>query len=169
MTNDVHPFERAGLGLAPFRCVSVTDAGRIARGCEYCGTGIRILCTIKSADGRHFVVGSDCVAKTSIKVDMTLALEVRKQVDEIKREKAARRREAKRAAEWECAVAAIREAREILERYPDRLTDKPHPAYAGKTYRDYAQFILANAGATTTLWMCGQIKRVAREREEAPR
>ena len=68
----MHVFTRAGLGKAPFRCVGMTEKvikypdGTTQAGgsCAYCGTGIRYACNIRSADGREFVVGSDCVAKT---------------------------------------------------------------------------------------------------------
>lgn len=68
----MHVFERAGLGLAPFRCVGFgesyivhPDGTTQASGCcAYCSTGIRYTCRIRSRDGREFVVGTDCVAKT---------------------------------------------------------------------------------------------------------
>lgn len=69
----LHVFERANLGRAPFRCIgyveksyqATPDAPKQPGGsCDYCGTGIYLQCRIKSADGRTFKVGSDCVAKT---------------------------------------------------------------------------------------------------------
>lgn len=68
----VHVFERANLGKAPFRCVGFSeivithpDGSTQAGGsCDYCSTGIRYACHIRSADGRTFKVGTDCVAKT---------------------------------------------------------------------------------------------------------
>lgn len=69
----VHVFERAGLGKAPFRCVGVVQKSYQASpdspvqpggSCDYCGTGIYFHCMIRSADGRTFKVGSDCVFKT---------------------------------------------------------------------------------------------------------
>lgn len=68
-----HVFEAAGLGKAPFRCVGVVEVTYQAcpgapiqpgGSCDYCGTGISIHCKIKSADGKEFKVGSDCVRKT---------------------------------------------------------------------------------------------------------
>lgn len=69
-----HPFEKAGLGKAPFSCTHVTEnvwengdgttkAGGV---CDYCGTGIRWEFWIKGsiAGARQFKVGCDCVAKT---------------------------------------------------------------------------------------------------------
>jgi len=69
-----HPFEKAGLGKAPFSCTGVsenvwdngdgtTKAGGV---CDYCGTGIRWEFWIKGsiANAKQFKVGCDCVAKT---------------------------------------------------------------------------------------------------------
>lgn len=66
-----HAFELAGLGKAPFQFVGFSenvikypDGSTKAGGtCQYCFTGIRFECRIKSADGKTFVVGSDCVNK----------------------------------------------------------------------------------------------------------
>lgn len=74
-----HVFEAAGLGLAPFRCTGVTvDVGprNLGNGCtvgapgqpmgtcDFCGTGILYCFHILSSDGKRFIVGCDCVAKT---------------------------------------------------------------------------------------------------------
>lgn len=71
-TETRHVFTAAGLGAAPFTCVAVRDNAvnngdgtmRPNGTCDFCGTGIRYECVIRSADGREFVVGCDCVAKT---------------------------------------------------------------------------------------------------------
>lgn len=69
----LHCFERAGLGLAPFRCVDmITKKYQACQGapvqpggcCDYCGNGIMFCFVIKSRDGKTFEVGSDCVART---------------------------------------------------------------------------------------------------------
>ena len=69
----VHVFESAGLGLAPFRLDGFSESKfQAAPGapvqpgstCDYCGQGIMIVCAIRSADGKRFKVGCDCVAKT---------------------------------------------------------------------------------------------------------
>jgi hypothetical protein len=69
-----HPFEKTGLGKAPFSCTHVTenvfalpDGTTKAGGCcDYCGTGIRWEFWIKGsvAGAKQFKVGCDCVAKT---------------------------------------------------------------------------------------------------------
>src|SRR5262245_32855473 len=69
--DDRHPFERAGLGKAPFRFVthrenwySACQGHRQPGGtCDYCLNGIANEFVIRSVDGREFVVGSDCVMK----------------------------------------------------------------------------------------------------------
>lgn len=69
-----HPFEKAGLGKAPFSCTHVTEnvfalpdgTSKAGGCCDYCGTGIRWEFWIKGsiAGARQFKVGCDCVAKT---------------------------------------------------------------------------------------------------------
>ena len=69
-----HPFEKSGLGKAPFSCTHVTEKvwdngdGTTKAGgfCDYCGTGIRWEFWIKGsiAGAKQFKVGCDCVAKT---------------------------------------------------------------------------------------------------------
>ncbi len=80
----VHVFEAAGLGKAPFTwvgyfedrggkqmttanglVVTVGSPGQPMGTCDYCGTAIAICCRIQSSDGKSFIVGSDCVAKTN--------------------------------------------------------------------------------------------------------
>ena len=73
----LHPFEISGLGLAPFRFVgferkvgpinladglTIGAAGQPMGMCDHCGQGIANCFSIKSSDGKTFIVGSDCVA-----------------------------------------------------------------------------------------------------------
>lgn len=57
----VHPFEAAKLGRAPFAC---TDCTIGEHRCAYCTTPLKYLYHIRSADGRTFIVGSECVKQT---------------------------------------------------------------------------------------------------------
>jgi hypothetical protein len=68
-----HVFEKAGLGRAPFKVVGCFELKwqahpgapvRAGGSCDYCGNAIMYAARIKSADGRTFKVGSDCVART---------------------------------------------------------------------------------------------------------
>lgn len=106
----VHPFERARLGRAPFRFAGMHESvysaapGHSQPGgtCEFCGMGIRYVCTVEGADGKRFSVGTDCVARVGETAEI---------VAEIK----AWRRE--RAAEIRAQVRAERDlAREAAER-----------------------------------------------------
>jgi hypothetical protein len=68
-----HCFERAGLGLAPFRVTGFYTSKYCAApgapilpgtSCDYCGTGIMYVCEITDRNGTHFKVGCDCVGRT---------------------------------------------------------------------------------------------------------
>jgi len=82
-TANVHCFEKAGLGFAPFKLVGIETTAdrqlintqRASNGmmfttnmcggtCDYCGMAIMDVYKIKSADGKTFKVGCDCVLKT---------------------------------------------------------------------------------------------------------
>ena len=153
-TTTVHPFEKAGLGLAPFRYVGmvhqdirdgVRHLGETAGGCyittnpggtcDYCGMAIVNMFTIKSADGKTFKVGCDCLAKVDAK------LTVRAKVDVKAKKKAA-------------DAARIKAARESLPR-AESLRLAPHPtawgAANGKTMADWCEWMFVNAGTTGKL------------------
>lgn len=107
----MHPFEKSGLGIAPFRCVGVqenvfvhADGSTKAGGsCHYCGTGIRWEFLIQGQDDRIFKVGCDCVEKTyreygaEVQGFRAVRLEHARQRREVG---ATARREARKAA-WE--------------------------------------------------------------------
>jgi hypothetical protein len=106
-----HKFEKAGLGLAPFRCVGVVEhfitypGGRTqaAGTCDYCGTGIRFEYLIKSSDGNKFVVGSDCVEKVG---EVGQFRETRLKFARERRADSAAVRRAQREALWNAEIAA---------------------------------------------------------------
>jgi hypothetical protein len=148
-TTYLHKFEAAGLGKAPYRLVGFEEKRfQAAPGapmqpgtcCDYCGTGIVDTFWLKSADGRTFKVGCDCVEKVSQKGDRVLSA-VQKAANKMKRE------------------AAAKSLRKRLDRIyarldadPAFLTDAPHPnGFAGKTLRDWAEWMFAHAGAAGSL------------------
>ncbi len=121
-----HPFERAGLGLAPFRFVSMTESvHHVCQGvtqpgssCDYCGTAIRYVCHIESADKRRFKVGTDCVLKLE-RSDNRLVSAVKRaqQVRDKERRDVKRAAQwAERKARWAAEAEAARPERERLER-----------------------------------------------------
>jgi hypothetical protein len=139
---DVHPFERAGLGLAPFRFVGVTENmirhpdGTCQPGgtCDYCANGIRWECHVLSADGKRFKVGCDCIGRLASRTNASTAdRALVKSADDAQRRirnaaaraRSAAKREAaaaERAAKWEAgrvereAAAAARETERAAER-----------------------------------------------------
>lgn len=121
-----HKWQEQGLGVAPFRAVCVislpdrslaeantsvyntmmAEACQEARGfgvglgtCDSCGMALQNNFVIRDANGKHFVVGCDCVRKTE-----DAKLVDRAEYLEKQRQKAIR--EAKRQAAWEARRAA---------------------------------------------------------------
>lgn len=108
-----HPFEKSGLGKAPFSCTHVTEnvwengdgttkAGGV---CDYCGTGIRWEFWIKGsiAGAKQFKVGCDCVAKIGWGIDRFL--EVRAEHTRARRQAGAQKRRDARKAQIEAERA----------------------------------------------------------------
>jgi hypothetical protein len=80
---NVHPFEAAGLGSAPFRVAGMSErtfqacpGAPVKAGgcCKFCYTGIRWAIIVVSDDGQVFDVGTDCANK----VDPSFAREARR-------------------------------------------------------------------------------------------
>lgn len=129
----VHPFEKSGLGKAPFRFVcmismpsnslagtnpsaynaamreavySARSFGVRCGACYYCGMGLLNNFVIRSADGMHAIVGCDCVER--INFDPSLNRSIKNAV----RELAAKRKAAKKVNAAKAAkIAAKAEAR----------------------------------------------------------
>ena len=110
----LHPFESAGLGQAPFRCVGVREnvysacPGHVQAGgsCKYCGQGIRYECVIQSSDGKTFVVGMDCVRKV-YREDNRVLQAAERAMAKINKAKRDASREAKREAQRVIFVAEL--------------------------------------------------------------
>ena len=117
-----HPWEEAGLGLAPFRFIALAqlpprslqaqnpDAYNLAMNelptyaplgtCHYCGHALRNNFIIESSDGKKFVVGSDCVEKIDLPGSSALKLkdDVKKALIAARKEKKDKERLERRAA-----------------------------------------------------------------------
>lgn len=138
--NMVHKFELAGLGKAPFKFIGVEHkvyqacpGAPIQPGgsCDYCATAISYFFWCKSADGKTFKVGCDCIAKVG---DAGL----KRAVDKVKKEQLKARQAARIASG--AAMLADPELREKLEA-------QPHPyGFTGKTLLDWCNWMLDNAG-----------------------
>lgn len=175
----VHPFEARGLGSAPFRCIGVerrvgpirTIVGGVtcevgAPGqpmgtCAYCGTGIADCYAVKSSDGKEFVVGCDCVRRVSAEFDGTIPPDFRRAIAKLEREK----RDEKRVEKEAKVAARVVVVREILSANPNLLKDEQHPspwrATQGETLRDYAEWVLSNAGASGRDAICKMVEQAA--------
>lgn len=115
-----HPWEIAGLGLAPFSFLGMTEnAFRMPNGsskaggsCDYCGTGIRYEFHCASSDGRRFKVGCDCIARCHLPAE-TIVVQATRTLKEHQRKARREKREISRKAEREARQderAAKREA-----------------------------------------------------------
>jgi hypothetical protein len=169
-TNTIHPFEAAGLGLAPFRYVGMVQqnvsGGLRSLGtsggvefftkpggtCAYCGTYIVQMFNIRSADGKEFHVGCDCVRKTG---DNNL-------IRIIEQDEKAARKATKLARENARIAAAVAK----LPAVQGTLAAEPHPTEAaanrGRTLLDWVRWMLENAGQAGKLRVASVIERAAK-------
>lgn len=156
----LHPFERAKLGKAPFRCVGCRENWFVVEGaggykkpggsCNYCGTGILYEYVIESSDGASFVVGCDCVQRVGGDSNVSGFRDERLKFARGQREIKAAGRKAKR----EEAYVAGREARAAinsaawLDAHAD--LDAALKAYAGPNefVRDMAAAVAYWGGLT---------------------
>ena len=122
--NAAHPFEKAGLGIAPFRCVGVRENrikhpdGTTQPGgtCSYCGTGIAYECVIQDARGQRAVVGCDCVRKVYTGNDAWTKDRLLTEMERARKLQARERARAKRLALWEERAAKAQEQRDAEAR-----------------------------------------------------
>lgn len=163
----VHPFEKAGLGKAPFRYDGHSEITFQAHpgapvqaggSCDYCGTGIRDAFWIKSADGRRFKVGCDCVEKTCKPLGPIVT-----RVQHEMRLKAKARRAAAKPAKLAALAARVEAARAALDSNPSLLAERPHSqpwrARQGDTARDEVIWYLDHAGAKGQNMVCGVVEK----------
>lgn len=165
----MHPFEKAGLGKAPFRCLGleyqeirygerVVNVGGVecttkpGGTCALCGQYIVNMFRIESADGQRFHVGSDCVLKTCDKHD-----DIVQQVNEelSKKRKAARQTATQR--KWH-------KVHETMSKIDDpafaaHLRSLPHPKIDGMTLLDWVQWMSKYAGLSGMERVCKVIER----------
>lgn len=137
---ELHPFERAGLGVAPFTYDGVTqnvfvafqgDPGKPGGTCDYCGTGIMFEFHVRDRDGKKFKVGCDCAGKLA-RTDNERRDPVIAAIDrdrrKMERDKRHTRESAKRV-----------EFDKWLAEHADQIAALPHPKQReGETLKDYA-------------------------------
>ena len=170
----VHPFEKAGLGEAPFRFVGmerrvgpiriasefgttteIGSPGQPMGVCDYCGTGIAYCCSIKSSDGKVFVVGTTCVNKTEdtrLISDSDRAVRKHRKELQLKRngERIALGRKTLESAEVQTALAA-----------------GLHPKITGKSMLDYVEYLFKFGGQSGKVKACRIVERAAKVAQAA--
>lgn len=106
---------------------------------------------LKSADGREFKVGSDCILKTDSSKALRVAVET--EMQKRQREQREARAAIKRQKDAERIAAAVARLPEVA----DRLRSEPHPQAQSfgflrdKTMLDWAEWMLVNAGISGRL------------------
>jgi hypothetical protein len=165
----IHPFERSGLGKAPFRYVGLVHQ-EIAYGeavvgsvggvlitthaggtCDHCGHAILDMFAVESADGKRFKVGCDCIDKVGdVKGTATLPADV-------KAAKLARENRRIEAAKAALPTAWL-------------LSGQPHPtkwrAQEGATMADYCKWMFEHAGHAGKLATARIVERAMAPRVE---
>jgi len=148
----LHIWQRAGLGIAPFRFIGFSQKTYVAchgapvqpgACCAYCGQGIINCCEVKDSTGRRFVVGIDCIERVGeagiLKMVKTSA-EYRAHQAELRNKKA------------EAVTQAISA---LLIEQADTLRSIPHPnGFRDRATRelltahDYLAWMFQNSGAS---------------------
>jgi hypothetical protein len=164
----MHKFEASGLGAAPYTFEGCSEqvyqacpGAPIQPGssCDYCGQGIRYVFWFKSADTKRFKVGSDCFySAMSEEADVANSPEKKLQLTV----KKAHRAMMKKLQDEGLAVRVSRTKAQLIAN-PTLLADRPHPneysARAGKTLRDYVEWMLLHGGVVGRTKACRTVAR----------
>ena len=126
-TDFMHPFERAGLGVAPFQFVGAENK---AGTCHFCFRPLASLFHIQDVNGKIFHVGCDCVKK--VDSEMFSSLQV------AKKDLARERKWAREQAEREANNKAIDEL--LTPSMIAKLKAERHPCISSLTAFDYVQW-----------------------------
>ena len=161
----LHVFELSGLGKAPFKYVGYSVSKYQAcqgapvqpgTSCDACGTAIMNVFHIKSADGKSFKVGCDCVMKTG---DAGLKRVCSAVVAEHKLEQ-------KRALDAE-KIGFVENALKD-DKICAILKAQPHPmGFSGRSLLGWCDWMLANAGVSGKVKVARAIKKAVAEAEKA--
>jgi hypothetical protein len=166
-TAAIHVFEKAGLGVAPYRFGGMFTivkqgantnafAGELIKypkleagcgTCAFCGHAIMNVFVVVSADGTRWGVGSSCIHKFG-------AANLVKTVKAAIREKQKARRKAKGDAARAELIACLDEPR--IHGMPH---SNAHFAQQGKTFADEIQWFIDNAGATGLINLAALAKK----------
>jgi hypothetical protein len=175
-TTTVHPWERAGLGKAPFRWLGVRHLvgpiriaqsdgttleigapGQPMGSCAYCAQGIAECHSIKSADGKVFMVGCDCVRRVSEPGDPVL--KAAESAAKKRRNAAARARNAAKATASASRIAELLADENVRARLAAYI--EPGIAsygIAGKSFLAHAEWLASRCGNAGRLRLIARIE-----------
>jgi hypothetical protein len=158
-TSALHPWERAGLGKAPFRFIGYSHRvgpiriaqadgttleigapGQPMGSCAYCGQGIAECFECASFDGRRFIVGCDCIARVEGDERAPLRSMADAAVRKARNARAKTRRAAKSTTEQGELDALLGD-----DANRARLAALPGPKFG--TLLEHAEFMAQRAGA----------------------
>lgn len=120
-----HPWERMGLGKAPYRYLGASvEKFQACQGapiqpagsCDVCGQAIWTQVRFESADGKRFKVGCDCAERAGVAT---------KQIDALKRKHQAQLRAARKVRKVAAAALAHAELLTECEGYADMGRECP--------------------------------------------
>jgi len=172
-TDKMHPFEKAGLGKAPFKFIGysyevgpitladgVTQVGAPGQpmsSCDYCCNGIANVYRIKSADGKIFKVGCDCVDKLYGDTNKTSSMlardKVYQDIQEAKRQLANRARHLREQKRIEEGSAFVDAHKDLLESIPSIVRE-------GESVWDRYAWFMVHAGNAGKLRIIKEMKSV---------
>lgn len=158
----MHVFEAAGLGKAPFRFAGYSENWFVIPGvmrkpggsCDFCGASIAGEFSVRSADGKTFKVGCDCIMKAG-EAGILKAYKSSPEYRAAQRAKAAAKGAADRAfvTEWINANADALKSQPHPYGYVDRKTGQP------LTRWDSLQWSLGHYGASGLASLARGIKK----------
>jgi len=157
--NTIHVFEASGLGKAPYQFLGVSvkvgplklsdgsevgAPGQPMGSCKFCGTGIKYCFDLRSADGKDFYVGCECIKKSGDRGLLKVVSTFEKQKRQAANEK---RRQERRAKQIVWAQESHDRCFELLasSEVKEKLNQKPHPCIPGMTLFNYVEFLVDRA------------------------
>lgn len=169
----MHPFEKSGCGVAPFRCIgserrigpitlmgangeptglTVGAPGQPMGTCDHCGTGIADCYTIRDGKGHQFIVGSSCVRQAyssedgKTELDRQLAASFRRQLTKMNHA----RDDVKANKAW----ALFESNRAHFDALPH-----PHIARQNDSFSDYVLWMWAHSGRAGKIKVARMIEK----------
>jgi hypothetical protein len=146
---EIHPWQAAGLGNAPFEYDRFERAS-VRERCDACGHFLKRMFWVRSADGLVFKVGSDCINKVEPNHSPLSRAALAAIEDSVKRDNEAR----------------VERARALLAANPSFLADVRHGRYPQRTIRKWALFTFEHGGQRKREEACRLVEKYWNDRQE---